>query len=114
MSAINGAMMPAGGAGPGPGADGPQMTGKSTDGDFEKSFSDIAFAYVQDKTPQLNKFLVGFQILDRDEEGYRAAGVFGYKINNRELFIPVFFLKGELKGLDLIYVKDRDISVPLQ
>ena len=114
MSAINGAMMPAGGAGPGPGADGPQMTGKSTDGDFEKSFSDIAFAYVQDKTPQLNKFLVGFQILDRDEEGYRAAGVFGYKINNRELFIPVFFLKGELKGLDLIYVKDRDIFVPLQ
>lgn len=114
MSQITGAMMPPGGAGPGPSTDGPQMTGKSTDGDFEKSFSDIAFAYVQDKTPQLNKFLVGFQILDRDEEGYRAVGIFGYKIQNRELFIPVFFLKGELKGLDLIYVKDRDIFVPLE
>lgn len=81
---------------------------------FERTFADLANAYLRDKAPKLIDFMLGFQILDKNEDETRAAGVFGFKVGNQMLYAPVFFLNGELKGHELLYIKEQDTFVPMQ
>ena len=84
------------------------------DKQFEMAFSDLAHASLQELAPGLQEHLVGFQLIDNNEDDTQAVGVFGFKVNDRWLYAPVFFLNGALKGQSLLYVKDQDLFVPLQ
>ena len=86
----------------------------TTDTDFEKAFSEIAFASLKDKAPGLFDYLVGFQVLDVNDEQTHAIGVFGCHVGDEWVYLPVFFRNGELKGSELMYVKGQDMFVPLQ
>jgi hypothetical protein len=81
---------------------------------FEQSFSAIAHAYLTDRAPGLLDYEVGFQLVDRDDDGKKAAGVFGFKVGNRWFYAPVIYVNNELKGYELLYVKDDDQFVPLK
>jgi hypothetical protein len=80
---------------------------------LEKTFSDLAFATLRDKAPALVDYLLGFQMVKQEEEGSRAIGLFGYEIDTKVLYTPVFFLNGEIRGLDSIYSVDSDLFFPL-
>jgi len=84
------------------------------DAEFEKTFSDLAFARLRDKAPGLLDHLVGFQLLDKSEDNTHAVGVWGFKVGDEWLYAPVFFLNGQLKGDDLLYLKSQDAFVPLK
>jgi hypothetical protein len=84
------------------------------DSSFEIAFSDLAHASVAEKAPGLMEYLIGFQLLDKNDEETHAIGVFGFKVGNQWFYAPVFFLNGALKGLDLLYVKGQDMFVPMQ
>jgi len=81
---------------------------------FEQAFSSLAYAYLKDKAPRLLDYIVGFQLVDRNEDNTKAMGVFGFKIGERWLYAPVFFLNGDLKGHELLYVKRQDMFVPMK
>jgi hypothetical protein len=81
---------------------------------FEQAFSSLAYAYIKDKAPRLIEFVVGFQLVDRNEDNTKAVGVFGFKLGERWLYAPVFFLNGDLKGHELLYIKDQDTFVPMK
>lgn len=83
----------------------------TSDGNFEKSLSDLAFASLQDKTPALLQHLLGFQILDSNEDQTQAVGVFGCKVGEEYVYVPIFFMNGQLKD-GLMYLKNQDIFVP--
>jgi len=85
----------------------------STDSNFERTFSDIAYARLQDKAPTLLDYLVGFQLIDKNDDETHAVGVFGFKIGSEWIYAPVFFINGELKGHELLYIKSQDSFVPL-
>ena len=87
--------------------------GKQEQG-FEQAFSALGYAYLKDKAPRLLDFMVGFQLLDRTEDNTKAVGVFGFKAGRQWLMVPVFFLNGDLKGHELLYIKEQDIFVPLK
>jgi len=80
---------------------------------LEKTFSDLAFATLRDKAPALVDYLLGFQMVKQEEDGSRAIGLFGYEIDSKVLYTPVFFLNGEIRGLDSIYSVDSDLFFPL-
>lgn len=82
--------------------------------DFERSFADLAYARIKDKAPKLLDFMVGFQVLDKTEDETRAAGIFGFQVGKQWFYAPIFFINGELKGYELLYIKDQDAFVPLQ
>jgi len=86
---------------------------QSTETNFERAFSDLAFARLRDKAPALLDHLVGFQLIDKNDEDTHAVGVFGFKLGREWIFAPVFFINGELKGHELLYLKDRDAFVPM-
>lgn len=81
---------------------------------FEQSFAQLAYTYIQDKAPRLLDYLVGFQIVDRNDDANKSLGVFGFKVGNRWMYAPVFFLNGDVKGHELLYLKDKDQFVPLK
>lgn len=81
---------------------------------FEQAFSSLAYAYLKDKSPRLLDFIVGFQLVDRNEDNTKAMGVFGFKVGEQWLYAPVFFLNGDLKGHELLYIKKQDSFVPMK
>lgn len=80
---------------------------------FEQSFAQLAYTYVVDRSPRLVPYLVGFQVVDRDNEGTRAVGVFGFRVNDSWVYAPMFFMNGEIKGNELLYLKDFDLFAPM-
>lgn len=81
---------------------------------FEQAFSSLAYAYLKDKAPRLLDFMVGFQLVDRNEDNTKAVGIFGFKVGDQWLYAPVFFLNGDLKGHELLYIKKQDSFVPMK
>lgn len=84
------------------------------DAEFEKTFADLAHARLRDRAPGLLDYLIGFQLLDKNEDNTHAVGVWGFKLGDEWLYAPVFFLNGQLKGDDLLYLKSQDAFVPLK
>ena len=83
------------------------------DTEFEQTFADLSYARLRDKAPALLDYLVGFQLVDKNEENTHAVGVFGFKVGPEWIYVPMFFLNGELKGHELMYLKSQDAFVPL-
>ena len=81
---------------------------------FEQAFASLAYAYLKDKSPRLLDFIVGFQLVDRNEDNTKAMGLFGFKVGDQWLYAPVFFLNGDLKGHELLYIKKQDAFVPMK
>ena len=84
------------------------------DAQFERTFADLAYAFLKDRAPKLLDYLVGFQVIDKNDDATKAAGIFGFKMSKQWYYAPVFFINGELKGYELLYIKAQDSFVPLQ
>lgn len=82
--------------------------------EFSKAFSGIAYSAIRDKAPRLLDYLVGFQLIDRNEDNSKAFGAFGFKLDKQWVLAPVFFLNGEVKGHEVLYLKGSDTCVPLK
>jgi len=82
--------------------------------EFEKAFAGIAYSTIRNKAPRLLDYMVGFQLIDRNEDNSKAVGAFGFKIGKQWLLAPVFFLNGEIKGHEILYLKSSDTCVPLK
>jgi len=80
---------------------------------LESTFSDLAYARLQDKASGLLDYLLGFQMMKSDEDGSRAIGIFGFEIGKKIYYIPMFFLNGEVKGPDSIYSSESDMFSPV-
>ena len=91
-----------------------EIGGRGDDAAFEQAFSNLAHAYLRDAAPKLLEHEIGFQLLDRNRENTKAVGVFAFKLGSQWLYAPVFFLNGDLKGHELLYIKNQDMFVPLK
>jgi hypothetical protein len=80
---------------------------------LEQTFSDLAYTTLRDRASALLDYLIGFQMLKQEEEGKRAVGIFGFEIEDKVYYVPVFFLNGEIRGMDALYSSDSDLFVPL-
>jgi len=91
-----------------------ELGGDGQDTSFETAFSNLAHSYLRDKAPSLLDHELGFQLVDRNQENTKAIGVFGFKVGSHMLYAPVFFLQGDLKGHELLYIKNQDMFVPMK
>jgi hypothetical protein len=88
--------------------------GTGDEAEFEKAFAGIAYSTIRNKAPRLLDSLVGFQLIERNEDNSKAIGAFGFKLGKQWLMAPIFFLNGEVKGHEILYVKNTDTCVPLK
>jgi hypothetical protein len=81
---------------------------------FEQAFASLAYSFLKDKAPRLLDYVVGFQLVDRNEDNTKAVGVYGFKVGDQWMYAPTFFLNGDMKGHELLYVKKQDSFVPMK
>lgn len=80
---------------------------------FEDDFGSLAYQFVQDRAPAMIPYLLGFEVVDRNEDGSKAVGIFGYKVDDDFYYIPAFFLNNQVRGVDMILNKKTNQFVPL-
>ena len=80
---------------------------------FEDDFGALAYQFVQDRAPALVPYMLGFEVVDRNEDGSKAVGIFGYKVDDDFYYVPVFFLNNQVRGVDMILNKKTNQFVPL-
>ena len=80
---------------------------------FEDDFGSLAYQFVQDRAPALIPYMLGFEVVDRNEDGSKAVGIFGYKVDDDFYYVPAFFLNNQVRGVDLILNKKTNQFVPL-
>lgn len=80
---------------------------------YEDDFGSLAYQFVQDRAPALLPYLVGFEIVDRNEDGSKAVGIFGYKVDADFYYVPAFFLNNQVRGVDMVLNKKTNQFVPL-
>lgn len=80
---------------------------------FEDDFGALAYQFVNDRAPALVPYMLGFEIVDRNEDGSKAVGIFGYKVDDDFYYIPAFFLNNQVRGVDMILNKKTNQFVPL-
>lgn len=80
---------------------------------FEDDFGQLAYQFVNDRAPALVPYMLGFEVVDRNEDGSKAVGIFGYKVDQDYYYIPAFFLNNQVRGVDMILNKKTNQFVPL-
>ena len=86
--------------------------GDGQDSNFEQSFSSLAHAYNHESAPSLEQHELGFQMLERSDDGERAAGITGFQVGDQLIYAPVFWLVGRIKGHELLYLHNHDLFIP--
>jgi hypothetical protein len=90
------------------------MTKLATNDSLEQAFFQLAYDRLQDSLKNLLPFLVGFEIVKKNDLGTKALGVFGFKsVKGDILYVPAFFINGKVKNLDLLYSKTNEQFYPL-
>jgi hypothetical protein len=82
--------------------------GGDPEGNFEQSFASLGYNFLSEKAPRLLEHMLGFQLLDRNDDMSRAVGVYGFQADTKRLYMPLFFLNGELRGQELLFVQNKD------
>jgi hypothetical protein len=77
----------------------------------EQNLAEIAVSQVSEKNPNLLSYYLGFDLIDKNDDGTRAAGIMGFKVGGQLIYIPVFFLNGKVKGMEVMYLKNSDTFV---
>ena len=80
---------------------------------FEDDFGSLAYQFVNDRAPALVPYMLGFEVVDRNDDGSKAVGIFGYKVDDDFYYIPAFFLNNQVRGVDMILNKKTNQFVPL-
>jgi len=91
-----------------------ELGGSGRDLSFEQAFSNLAHAYLRETAPSLLEHEVGFQLVDRNQDNSKAVGIIAFKVGEQWVYAPSFWLNGDLKGNELLYLKNQDLFVPLK
>lgn len=81
---------------------------------FEQKFAQLAEVHVKEKVPSLMDSWKGFQLLHKEEDEESATGIMAFVLNELWVYIPVIFLKGDIKGDNILYIQNVDLCIPAQ
>ncbi len=86
----------------------------ATDESLEQAFFQLAYDKLQSSLKNILPFLIGFEIVKKNEDQTKALGVFGFRSQSGQiLYVPAFFVNGKVKNLDLLYSKNNEQFYPL-
>lgn len=80
---------------------------------FEEKFGTMAYQALTSKFPDLVGSVVTFKMLDSDIQLGSAVGAFILEHDGEFIYVPVLLADNQLKPLDLMYAKSKDIFLPL-
>jgi len=71
------------------------------------AFAQQAYTAVanRDRAIMKDPHLLGFEVIEQNEDNSRLLGAFAFRINGQIALVPVFFLNGQIKGHQMIHMK---------
>lgn len=79
---------------------------------FERQFGTMANAMVDEKLPMLGKYMLGFQVIDKNQEDTEGVGVGIYDLSGMYIYVPSFFRKGRIKAGEMMFLPERKQFLP--
>ena len=79
---------------------------------FEMIFSDLAYSALQNTDVDINRYLIGFEVLSSNDKKTKAIGVFAIKIGNKYYYVPIIFNNGDLKPILMMYDYNANKFLP--
>jgi hypothetical protein len=86
---------------------------KTDNPQIEQILADMAYDALQAQHPDLFQHMIGFQLVDSDDTGTKALGMFALKLGESYGYIPAFFVNGQMKPFEILFLRDKDRFVPL-
>lgn len=80
---------------------------------FEDGFNQLAQRLFTTKFPELMEYVVTFKIINTDLDTNSGVGAFVLDINGETIFVPTVLASNQIKPLEIMYFKDKDIFLPL-
>lgn len=80
---------------------------------FEDGFGQLAQRIFSSKFPELMDFVVTFKVIKTDLDTNSGVGAFVLDIDGETIFVPTVLANNQIKPLEIMYVKDKDIFLPL-
>ena len=81
--------------------------------EIERAFGDQAYSRCAQRAQKLMQppYFLGFEMIYANEDKTRLVGIFAFRINKDLIYIPSFFLNGQVKGQELLYqVKQKKMK----
>jgi hypothetical protein len=74
---------------------------------IESAMAEMAVAQLSSRVPTLFDHYVGFEISEIEDDGARAFGLLGFAIRRAEIYVPVIYLGGRIKGTEVMNLAGR-------
>jgi len=92
----------------------PPPSGEDAQAAFDEGFSQMAHRVLQVKYPELIEKVITFKILASDMDAAAGVGVFVLQVGSEEVHIPTVLASSEIKPLEIMFIKSKNIFLPLQ
>jgi hypothetical protein len=80
---------------------------------FSQGLSQMAYNVLLSKLPNVAPDVVTFKVLETDHEEGSGVGAFVIMRRGQTLYVPVVMADNQIKPLDILYMKDLNVFVPL-
>ncbi|MFA5525245.1 MAG: hypothetical protein WC992_00275 [Acholeplasmataceae bacterium] len=90
-----------------------KTAGANSDSEFERRLHQLVFPQIRAKSPKLMPNMVGFELLDVNDDESQAKGVFAFRLGPQQILVPLVFSNGHVKGLNLMHLKQDNLLLPL-
>ena len=81
---------------------------------FESALANICLTQLQDRAPRLMPYLLGSQLVEKNDKNDRAVMVMGFQVGDQLFMAPRFFLSGKVKGQELLFDVKHNMFFPLK
>lgn len=78
---------------------------------FEINFYKLTDAIIAEHLPGIEKYDLGFQLVDKTKDNSKAFGVRAFRLKTL-VFVPFFYDNGKVSGYELFYLPKANIFVP--
>lgn len=91
---------------------GTKLANAKSEKNYEATLAKLGLHVLQSRVADLMPYFRGFQLLKMSDDGEFAAGFFVFQMNNMIVDAPMFMLKGQLKGKELLFFRNRQAFLP--
>lgn len=89
-----------------------KLAANPTESSYEPTLAKLGLSVLQDRLSQLMPYFRGFQLLELSEDGEFAAGFFVFEPPGAIFDVPMFLIKGALKGKELLFLRSKQVFIP--
>ena len=81
---------------------------------IEDVMAQAAYSQITEAMPSLKDYLLGFGMVDADEEENKGVGVLLAKIGDTYIYIPSIYKHGQICDMDVLYDPENNRFLPVQ